>query len=194
MLKVRQRGECWKRVIISLCYSHGRKLIKVETPTEYREFTERFISDLFEEFSKLEVDFPQYESLLNEMYEWDKKNPLEFTDKERNEFKDFIKRLANVLAKDIVFLAYAKALAKNTELIEAVRKVITLDESIVSKDIIVANPLDGVILRGQRGELILKISQTDSVLNGYEDIILPKIELKSSYELKFPVHKLFKWG
>jgi hypothetical protein len=173
--------------------------VKVETPREYREFAERFEADLLDEFSKLINDFPQYGSLLNEMYEWDRKTSLELTDEEKDKFKEFATRLANTLAKDRAFLdrflgAYAKALAKNTELIEAVRKVITLYESIVSKDIIVANPLDEVILKGGKGKIVLKISQSDSVLNKYEDIILPEIELRSPHETKFPVYKLFKWG
>lgn len=173
--------------------------IKVETPLRYREFAERFMADLSDEFSKLVDDFPQYSSLINEMLQWDKKDPLEFTQEEKHGFKEFAMRLANTLAKDMTFLerflgAYAKALARNTELIEAVRRVVTLYESIVSKDIIVANPLDEVILKEKTGKIVLKITQTDSVFNEYKDIILPEIELRSSEEAKFPVYKLFEWG
>jgi hypothetical protein len=173
--------------------------IKVETPPRYREFAERFITDLSDEFSKIVNDFPQYQSLINEMLEWDKKYPLEFTQAEKNKFKEFAIRLANTLAKDLTFLerflgAYAKALARNTELIEAVRRVVTLYESIVSNDIIVANPLDEVILKEKTGKIVLKITHTDSVFNEYDDIILPAIELKSSEATSFPVYKLFEWG
>lgn len=173
--------------------------IKVETPPRYREFAERFIADLSDEFSKIVDDFPQYDSLINEMFEWDKKDPLELTQAEKNKFKEFAIRLANTLAKDLTFLerflgAYAKALARNTELIEAVRRVVTLYESIVSNDIIVANPLDEVILKEKTGKIVLKITQTDSVFNEYDDIILPEIELKSSEVASFPVYKLFEWG
>lgn len=173
--------------------------IKVETPLRYREFAERFVADLFNEFSKLAADFPQYSSLINEMLEWDKKNPLDLTQEEKNEFKEFATRLANTLAKDLAFLekflgAYAKALARNTELIETLRRVITLYESIVSKDIIVANPLDELILKEVAGKIVLKIKQSDSVFNEYEDIILPEIQLKSPEEAKFPIYQLFEWG
>lgn len=172
--------------------------IKIETPPRYREFAERFITDLSEEFSKLADDFPQHRFLINEMLGWDRKDPLELTQAEKKRFMEFAIRLANTLAKDLAFLerflgAYAKALARNTELIEAVRRVITLYESIVSKDIIVANPLDEVILREKTGKIVLKIAQTDSVFNEYDDIILPEIEIKSSEASNFPVYKLFEW-
>ena len=103
------------------------------------------------------------------------------------------------MAKDTKFLqnflgAYAKALAKNTELIEAVRRVISIYESIVSRDIIVVNPLDEVILTKEEGEIILEIRQTDAILNKYDDVILPKIKLKCSQQTKFPIYNLFKWG
>jgi len=176
---------------------------KVETPIEYREFVKRFETDLFGELSKLSKEFPKYESLLSELREWAGKNILELGEEAKEKYKFFLKRLQNILAKDMDFLqsflgAIIKAIAKNSELINEIRKIISVYESIVSTNIIVVNPFDEVILTKENNEIYFKIEQTDAIFNEYENIILSsKIVLKRSkkvdFPVKFPLYKLFKW-
>ena len=173
--------------------------IKLETPPEHREFAEKFVSDLLKEMYNLAKEFPQFQSILDEMLEWETKKFLELSAEERDKFAEYITKMANVLASDKKLLlgfveAYAKALARNTEFIEAVRKVIKVYESLVSKDILLINPFDEIVLTGKKEEITLKISQTDRVFDIYEDITLPKIELTSSQEYRVPIYRLFEWG
>jgi len=172
---------------------------QLETPPEHLEFAEKFNSDLFEEMSKLSEEFPNFQSVYNEMFEWEKKNPLELSEEERDEFLEYVNRVANVLAGDKDLLlrfieAYAKALARNAELIEAVGKFIRVYESFVSKDILLINPFDEVVLTEEKNEMMLKIKQTDRVYDKYDDITLPKIELVSPKPARVPIYKLFDWG
>ena len=173
--------------------------IKLETPPEHREFVEKFLSDLQIEMSKLAEEFPVFKPYCDEMLFWDKKEFMELSAEERSKFTQYLNSLASLLASDKKLLlgfagAYAKAFAKNTELIETVRKVISVYESLVSKDILLVNPLDEAILSDREGDLVLKISQTDKVMGIYDDITLPTIRLASSNAIRIPVHRLFEWG
>lgn len=173
-------------------------LAKLETPPEHREFAEKFLIDLYKELSDLAEEFPQFKTILEESQEWDKKNLLELSTEERKKFEEYITKVANTLASDKNLLqgfvnAYGKALAKNSELIEAVRRLVRLYESLVSKDLLLINPFDEVTI-GKKTEIALTISQTDKVYGLYDDIILPKIELTSSEDIKVPIYRLFDWG
>jgi hypothetical protein len=176
--------------------------IQLETPPEYREFAERFMSDLSEEMSELAEEFPQFKTVvdeMDEMPEWSETDIIEWSDEEKEEFVEYTKKLATVLAseKDLMqgFIeAYAKALAKNTELIESVRRFIKVWESMVSKDVLLVNPFEEVVLTEEKGNLTLKISQTDKVFDKYDDLTLPKIKLVSSKPVRLPVYRLFDWG
>lgn len=124
---------------------------------------------------------------------------MELTAEERSEFIQLINNLASLLASDKKLLqgfieAYAKAFAKNTELIETVRKVISVYESLVSKDILLLNPLDEAILSDKEGELVLAISLTDRVFDDYDDVKLPTVKLASSQGIRVPIYRLFEWG
>jgi len=172
---------------------------KLETPPKYKEFAERFLLDLYEELSALGKEFPKFGGLLDEIISWENKDFLKLSPEERNKYIEFGNKLASLLASDRKLLqgfveAYAKTLAKNTELIEAIRKVIKVYESLVSKDILLINPFEEAVLTGKKEEIILKILQTDRVFDTYEDITLPKIELKSSEEIRVPIYRLFAWG
>ena len=172
---------------------------KLETPQKYKEFAERFLLDLHEELSALGKEFPQFEGLLDEMISWETKDFMKLSPEERDKYIGFVNKLADLLASDKNLLigfaeAYAKALTRNTELIEAIRKVIKLYESLVSKDILLINPFEEAILTGKKEEIMLKILQTDKVFDTYEDITLPEIELKSSEEIRVPIYRLFEWG
>jgi hypothetical protein len=173
--------------------------IKLETPPEHREFAERFMSDLQIEMSKLADEFPVFKPYWDEILIWDKKEFMELSAEERSKFTQYLNNLANLLAGDKKLLlgfveAYAKAFAKNTELIETVRKIISVYESLVAKDILLLNPLDEVILLDKEGELALEISQTDRVLDTYDDVKLPRIKLTSPKGIRVPAYRLFEWG
>ncbi len=169
------------------------------TPPEHREYAEKYNSDLLEELSELATEFPKFKSIFDETIEWNEKDLREVLSKERNELLEYLNKLTNVLAKDKELLqgfveAYMKAAAKNSEYIEAIRRLVKLFESMVSRNIILANPLDELILQGRMEEVSLKISQTDKVFDEYDDIVLPKIQLKGSEAMRIPIYKLFIWG
>jgi hypothetical protein len=173
--------------------------VKLETPPEHREFSERFNADLKDEMAKLSEAFPNFKPLWEEMLFWDTKEVTEFSTEEQSKFTESLDRLTRLLASNKKLLlgfieAYEKAFAKNTELVETVRKIIDLYESLVSKDILLFNPLDEAILSGKEGTIILNISQTDRVWDKYDDIKLPEIKLTSSQGIKIPLYRLFEWG
>ena len=193
---IRNIGRGTLIISISTAEDSSRKL---ETPPGYREFAEKFLSDVLEELSKLGKEFPQFQPLLDEMVKWETEELMELSDEERDEFREYINKLGNALASDKNLLqgfveAYAKAFAKNSEFIEAVRKFVKVYESLVSKDILLVNPFDEVTLTRENNEIALEISQTDRVFDAYDDILLPKIELISSQPVKVPAYKLFDWG
>jgi hypothetical protein len=195
-IKIKNIG---RGTLIMYIFTEEDSPTKLETPLEHREFAEKFLSDLLEELSNLAKKFPQFQSILDDVPKWETKNLLELSDEERDKFAEYINRMANVLASDRDLLqgfvnAYGKALAKNSELIEAVRRVVKLYESLVSKDLLLINPFDEIAVTGKKAEITLKISRTDKVFDLYEDIILPKIELTSSEEVRVPIYKLFEWG
>jgi len=173
---------------------------KFETPRDYLEFVQKFVLDLEQELKSLGKEFPKFQPLLDEMMAWeeDPRDFIELNTAEREEFSRYAEKLASVLASDKQLLqsfveAYAKALAKNTEFIESVRKVIQAYESFVSKDILLANPFDEVCLADKKGEIRMKILQTDRVFDKYKEIMLPKIELTCSQPCHFPIYRLFEW-
>ncbi|TET20159.1 hypothetical protein E3J74_04030 [Candidatus Bathyarchaeota archaeon] len=174
----------------------------LETPPEHREFAEKFVSDLFEEMSELTEEFPEFQPIYEEMIEWENRdlNLMELTEDERNSVVEYTNKLVKVLGSNKALLqgfaeAYAKAFARNTELIDAVQKFIRVYESLVSKDILLINPFDEILLGEKKEEITLKISQTDKVYDTYDDIALPKIEFTSRGKpVKVPVYRLFDWG
>jgi hypothetical protein len=173
--------------------------VKLETPREYREFETKFSSDLYEELSNLGREFPSFRSYLDEMRSWDEKDPMMISMDERNQYMEFANRLAGTLASDRKLLqnfvdAYVKAFTKNSKFIEIIRRIIKVYESLVSRDILLTNPFDEVVLTEKKGEIALKILQTDRVFDDYKDFILPKIVLTSSEKVRFPIYKLFEWG
>jgi hypothetical protein len=172
---------------------------KLETPPKYREFVERYISDLHDEMFNLAKEFPQFRPLIEEMLTWETRDWTELSSEELNRVQDNINRLVKVFANNADFLrgfaeAYAKALLKNTELIESIGMFVKFYESLVSKNVLLINPFDLISLTEKGGEIILKISQTDKLFDEYEDITLPKIELVCSKAYEVPIHRLFKWG
>jgi len=186
-------------VLIMRISSTEDSSLKLETPLEHREFAEKFVVDLQQEMSKLAEDFPIFKPFWEQMFVWETKEFVELTAKERIEFIKYINDLAKVLASDKNLLrgfmeGYSKAFAKNTELIEIVRKVISVYESLVSKDMLLINPFDEVTIPEKTGEIHLAIEQTDRVLDTYDDIKLPKIELYGSQGFRIPVYRLFEWG
>lgn len=172
---------------------------QLETPPQHREFAEKFLSDLMEEMSNLAEEFPQFRSILDEMREWELQETVVFSKEERDQLVQYIRKLANVLAssKDLMrgfAEAYVKAFTKNTEFLEAVGKFVQVYQSLVSKDVLLINPLDEIALTGKEEEIVLEISQTDRVFDSYEKIVLPKIGMTSSQAVRIPVYRLFDWG
>jgi hypothetical protein len=172
---------------------------KLETPLEYREFAEKFNADIGEELTKLANQFPQFKPFLDYTLSCGDKESLSLTMKEREELARYLTSLANTLANDKALMqgfveAYAKALAKNTQFIESIRKVVTVYESLVSKDILLLNPLDEVILMGKDSTISLAITLTDNIFDNYKDMELPRINIKSEQGVRIPIYKLVEWG
>lgn len=172
---------------------------KIDTPKNQREFLEKFASDLLDELSKLGKEFPQFESIMNELTVWDPRDWLNLSENERNEYIEYLNKLADALANNKEFLqkfveTYAKVLARNTEFLESIGKFIRVYESMVSRDLILVNPLDEIHLARKEGEITLKIFQTDRLLDKYDEIRLPKFELMSTQPGKIPIYKIFEWG
>jgi len=174
---------------------------RLETPPEYRDFIERFESDLREEMSILGKKFPQFEPLLEEMLEWDERiRDLEkISEEDKKKFIDYMNKFLRILANNREFHqglleAFAKALIKNTELVQTIGRFVEFYESLVSKNILLVNPFDQFNLTKDGQEMILKVKQTDRVFDEYEDITLPKIKLEGSKIGKISIHRLFEWG
>ena len=171
---------------------------QIETPPQHREFAEKFLSDILEEMSDLAKRFHQFQPVLDEMRKWETRNLLELSAQQRDQFLEYVNRTAKVLASDRDLLqafvnAYGKAFARNSEFIEAVRRIVTLYESLVSKDLLLINPVDEITIKDAEVKISLKISQTDKVFDLYEDVVLPRIKLKSPGEVNVPIYKLFEW-
>jgi hypothetical protein len=187
------------RGTLLICLGTGKESpTQLEVPSKYLEFAEKFYSDLIEELKKLANDFPQLQKILDDIEKWEPQNILEISSEERAQFKDYQDRIGRLLASDRDFLeafmnAYGKALAKNSELLETISRVVRLYESLVSKNILLINPFDEITVN-EKSDIILRIAQTDKVLDHYEEIVLPAIGLTSPKEVKIPVYRLFEWG
>jgi hypothetical protein len=174
--------------------------IKLETPHEYKEFTEKFTADLYEELSIVKKQFPDFQKVFEEIFLWADRDTLNLSEQEKTRFIEFFNKLTSVLASDQKLLlsfvdAYAIALARHSEFIEAIRKVISVYESLVSKDIMLVNPFEEAVITKAEGEkIILRIALTDRVFDEYKELALPSITLKSSKEFRFPIYRLFEWG
>ena len=170
---------------------------QLEISRANRDFAEKFLSDLLEELSKVAKDFPQFAPFLNDMTKWKTENALDISDEERARITEYSNRMTKLLANDRELLegfmsAYGRALAKNSEFIEVIRRAINLVKSLLSKDILLINPFDEIAVKG-KADVILKISQTDKVIDHYDEISLPLIELTSSEEVRIPIHRIFEW-
>lgn len=177
--------------------------IKLQPSPEYSEFAEKFLSDLYAEMEKLAKRFPQFQQILKEMQALEGIVPTDLLNEEQDKLKGRLQGYSNdlsaILANDRDLLrgfvdAYRKALSKNSELIELFRRFVKVYESLVSKDILLMNPFDDVVLTGKREDICLEIAYTDRVFDTYEDITLPKIYITSSDPIRLPLHKLFEWG
>ena len=171
---------------------------KPDTPFSERELLERMKSDLRDEMSNLGKEFSQFQPLVDEMFEWEEKELMELSEEERNRYENYENRLSNTVASNKELLrgfvvAFAKVLTKNIEVLENLRRFVRFYESLISKNILLINPFDSLNLTDEGQEIILKLLQTDRVLDKYEDITLPKIELISSKAGRVPVHSLFRW-
>jgi hypothetical protein len=170
---------------------------QLEVSRENREFVEKFTSDLLEQLSKVATDFPQLKPYLESIGKWEAKDAFTISEEERSHAEELTNGLAHLLASNRDLLegfmsAYGRALARNSELIEVIRRVVSLYESLLSKDILLVNPFDEIAVNG-KVNVALRISQTDKVFDNYEDVPLPMIELTSSEEVRIPIHRLFEW-
>jgi hypothetical protein len=172
---------------------------QLEVPRENRESAEKLLSDLQEELSKVATDFPQFKPYYESVFKWEAKEAFTISEEERTDAIQLSNGLTHLLASNENLLkafmsAYGRALAKNSELLEIVRRIVSLYESLLSKDILLVNPFDEIPVKG-KANVALKISQTDKVFDEYKDIPLPMIELTSSEkeEVRIPVYRLFEW-
>lgn len=195
-IKIKNTG---KGTLLLLLSTPKDASTKLETPFEYREFIERFSSDLKSEFELLEKEFPNYQSILNEYLEWDEKTQdLELSGTEKEEYIKDLEKIGNILANDVKFLqgfaeAYVKALIKNSEFIQYIGRFIQLFESIVSKNILLLNPFDKFKLTKDVNEIELIIKQTDKLFDEYEDITL-KFRIQGNKEGQVEAYRIFEWG
>lgn len=172
--------------------------IKTITPLNEKEFRERFEADFIEEIKGLQLEFPHYSDLLDEMSEWEGKLVMDLTKDERNRFTDYFTILTSTLGNDNDFFegfvgAFLTVILKNIEIINSINRFIKMLESLVASDIIIINPFDVFVLEEGERELIIKISQTDRMYDDYDDIILDAIKIKSDSNGTIPVYQLFDW-
>jgi len=118
---------------------------------------------------------------------------------EKEEFKNNITNLATLLASDKDFLqsfveSYARALIKNNQFQDALRKVITIYQSLVTKDILLLNPLDEMLIEQKGSTVRLEILITDNVYDNYKDKILPEIKIEADPNTRVPIYKLVDWS
>ena len=114
----------------------------------------KFETDIMAELSQLPELFPNFRPIFDEMFNWGNRDVLELSDDERTELNEYSAKLTTVLASDKDLLrgflnAFAKAIAKNSELIESVRRVVKLYDSLVSKNILLINPLEDLLYSPQ---------------------------------------------
>lgn len=177
----------------------GDSQCKIYTPPEYQEWVSKFNADITEELTALSEEFVQFKPFMQYFVSCADKEYLELTNEEKEEFKNKITSLATLLASDKDLLrafveSYARALMKNNQFQDALRKVITVYQSLVTKDILLLNPLDEMLIE-QRGSTVkLEILSTDNVYDNYKDMILPEIKIEAEPNTRVPVHKIVDWS
>jgi hypothetical protein len=172
---------------------------KTNTPREYQEWASKFNIDIIEELTALSQEFGQFKPFMDYLVSCNDKEYLDMTDEEKEEFKRKITDLATLLASDRNLLrgfaeSYARVLMKNNQFQDALRKVITVYESLVTKDILLLNPLDEVLVENKGSTLKLEILITDNVYDNYKDVILPEIRIEAEPNTRVPIYKMVDWS
>jgi len=172
---------------------------KISTPREYQEWVSKFNADVTEELTALSQEFRQLQPFMDYLLSCADKEYLELTDEEKEEFKRKLTGLATLLASDRDLLrglveSYARTLMKNNQFQDALRKVITVYQSLVTKDILLLNPLDEVLVENKGGTLKLEILITDNVYDNYKDVVLPEIKIEAEPNTRLSIYKLVDWS
>ncbi len=172
--------------------------LSIATPADQSELLQRIESDFRDEMLRLEKEFPQFQPILEEMFEWEERNSIQVIREERERYVDYMDRLSKAMMSNKQFLseflgAYAKVVIKNIEILELMKRFVELYESLISKNILLMNPLDEILVTDSVEVILLRIFQTDRIFNNYEDITLPKIELVGENAGRVPVYNLFGW-
>lgn len=172
--------------------------IKIQTPPEYREFAEKFNSDIEKEMTLLAEEFQQFKPFVSYILSCGGKDYLDFTDVEKEELKRNLVTFGTLLASDTALLrgfveGFSRAILKNSQFQDVIRKVILVYESLVTKDILLLNPLDEIILEQENSSINLEILLTDNVYDYYKNLKLPTINIVAQPKTKVPIYKLFEW-
>ena len=194
-IRIRNIG---RGVMLTKIVSADDSPIQIETPPEHVEYAEKINANIEEELGKVADGFPLFRPYWEQMLIWSEKDPIELNPEEREKLLIFFNDLGKVLAGNKKLLlsfveAYAKALARNIEIIERIKLMIKLYETSVTMNILLTNPFDEVVLTKEKEFLVLKIEHTDSVLNKYDDVML-KVEVSGEPGAKIPLYQLFEWG
>jgi hypothetical protein len=172
---------------------------EIKTPPEYREFAEKLNKDMEKELTTLAEEFAQFKPFLTHLFSCEDKSYLDLTNNEREEFKKDTESLARILASDKALLrgfveSFARVILKNYQFQEAIRKVIAVYQSLVTKDILLLNPLDEITIEQGVSTIKLEILLTDNVYDRYKEIELPTISIKAQPKTRVPIYKLVEWG
>jgi hypothetical protein len=172
---------------------------EIKTPPEYQEFAEKFNNDMEKELTALAEEFVQFKPFLTYLLSCGDKSYLDLTNNEKEDFKKSLEGLARLLASDKALLrgfveSFARVLLKNNQFQEVIRKVIAVYQSLVTKDVLLLNPLDEITVEQDVSKIRLDVLLTDNVYDKYKKIELPTISIKAQPKTRVPIYKLVEWG
>lgn len=163
-----------------------------ETSSKIEEdFMNEFIKDLEKEIFRLKEEFPAYSQFLDKFFQFEKK-----PDWETGEFRE---ELEQMIEKDEEFLyalanSFARAIMDNIHFETIIESVISYLDSLATNKILIYNPLDVIEVSETPKRICLKILQKDLLMEDYDPIEIPLIEISANKPDIIELHRLFEWG
>lgn len=197
-IPIRNDGEGTAIVLVKV---HKNSEIKRKLPKFVQEFRKNLYKDTKKNLSSVKKEFPKHFKMVSEYVDALYSLLME----ERTERKDY-KRLERLLGNLIrVFekerdfaKAFAEAIGeaylKNIQLLTVFEDFLASLNSIVSKRILIPDPLWVFPISTRSKKLRIQILTTDLLLSDYPPIDVPIIKLFGDKSGEVPIYRLFEWG
>lgn len=182
-------------VLLMFFTSADSELQKI-TPDSVEEIRRKFHSDLYESFSKVKKEFPQYSELIDDFLTYFQAEWKSYDDIRKGRILS--QRFAEGFYDNEKFfksfwIGFGEALSKNINMRTLPDRILRYLNSLAARKVILLNAEDIIKVYKKPKNLNLEFMPTDLLLNEFSLTKLPPIKIIGTQEGEIEIFKLFQW-